>query len=327
MDDTTATAMPGEKEADNLPVSLRALADALVRASTVEQVADALVRQGLPALNACVAVLAVLDDDGTRFYSPRIAGYPEEVADAWRHFSPDAPVPIAEAVRQNRPVFLETLEQRLAYYPAGMRLPAQVGRALAAVPMRRGKVVGGLGFTFPADRSFDESQRTALQVVAELCADALEKVRRGGLGCEVLVADDEPGVLQMLDFALRYHAFTVRCAAGGEAAICAYQRHQSTVDVVLLDVQMPGLDGPQTLAELRRIDPAVRCVFMSGNVGGYTAEELLNLGAVRIVAKPFASLDGLMRVLREVARRAAASSRQHLQDPGGNASGVPASCG
>jgi two-component system, OmpR family, response regulator len=289
-------------EPGDVPASLRPLADALRRSSTVEDVADALVLFGLPALNACVAVLALLSEDGAEFYCPRIAGYPEDVADAWRRFPADSPVPIAEAVRQERPVLLESLERRLAYYPPGTKLPAQVGRALAAIPFRREDVVGGVGFTFPDDRPFSEGERVALKGAAELCAEALSRVRRGGLGREVLVVDDESTVLTMLDFALRRHAFTVRRAAGGEAAVEVYRRHRGTVAVVLLDVQMPGMDGPQTLAALREIEPEIRCVFMSGNTGRYTAEELLALGAAQILQKPF-SLDEAIRTLLEVARR------------------------
>jgi CheY-like chemotaxis protein len=44
-------------------------------------------------------------------------------------------------------------------------------------------------------------------------------------------------------------------AAGGQEALDLYQRHREAIDVVLLDVRMPGLDGPQTLAALRALNP------------------------------------------------------------------------
>jgi two-component system, OmpR family, response regulator len=285
-----------------VPDHLRPLAEQLRRSSSVEQVADALVQSGLPALGACVAVLALLSEDGSEFYCPRIAGYPDSVADAWRRFPADARLPIAEAVRDGKMVLLDSLERRLAYYPPGTQLPPQVGRALAAVPMTRGDVTGGLGFTFPDDRAFGPSEVGLLEAAAGLCAEALGRVRRGGLGCEVLVVDDEPAVLNLIDFALRYHAFTVRRAAGGEEAVRVFRRHRGTVAVALLDVQMPGMDGPQTLAALREVDPSVRCVFMSGNTGRYTAAELLARGAARVLQKPFSRLDEVMSAVREVAR-------------------------
>ncbi len=300
MGDVIGVGRPGE-EGGEVPEPLRLLANALGRADTVEQVSEALVNHGLPALGGCVAVLALLNEDGSQFYCPRIVGYPQEVADAWRRFSADAPVPIAVAVRQGGPVLLETLERRVAFYPPGYPLPEpRVGRALAAVPMRWGEIVGGLGFTFPDDRAFDAGEQAALLAVAGLCAMALGRVRRGGLGLEVLVVEDESAVLAMLDFALKCHGFAVRRATGGEAAVRFYQRHRGTVDVVLLDVQMPGMDGLQTLSALCEIDPGVRCVFMTGHAGRYTTEELLEAGAACVLAKPFASLEGLVQTLREV---------------------------
>lgn len=293
----------GEVTDDGTSGSLGALTAAFGAATTVEGVADALTKFALPALGGCAGVLALLNHDGTEFFCPRIVGYPADVVSAWRRFPADGRLPIAEAVRDGRPVLLESLERRLAYYPPGANLPPPVGRALAAVPFREGDVVGGLGVTFPDDRVFGPGALDRLEGVARLCAAALARVRRDGLGCEVLVVDDEPAVLNMLDFALRCHAFAVRRAGGGEEAVEAYRRHRDTTGLVLLDVRMPGLDGPQTLARLREIDPGVRCVFMSGHTGAYTAEQLLALGAARVLQKPFAGMDALVLALREAGRR------------------------
>lgn len=82
----------------------------------------------------------------------------------------------------------------------------------------------------------------------------------------VLVADDDPGVLTMLGCVLRRASgFSVHLAAGGEEAVEFYKQHQDTVDVVLLDVRMPGMDGHQTLAALREVNPGVRAVLMTAD--------------------------------------------------------------
>ena len=282
---------------------MRPLADALRSASTVEEIANALVSFGLPALNACVCVLALLSEDESEFFCPCIVGYPGVVANAWRRFPADAHLPISKAVRDSKSILLETLERRQAYYLPDTQLPPPVGRALAAIPLRLGEVTGALGFTFPDDRSFEEGERDALKVAAALCAEALVRVRRSGLGYEVLVVDDEPGILKMLDFALRYHAFTIRGAASGKEAIEVYQQHKKTVEVVLLDVQMPEMDGPKTLAALREINPEIGCVFMSGSTGRYSSQELLAVGGVRVLQKPFSSLDEVIQALRGMVHR------------------------
>jgi hypothetical protein len=59
--------------------------------------------------------------------------------------------------------------------------------------------------------------------------------------------------------------------------------------------------GPAVAADLRPVNPHVRCCSMSGSTGDYTAEELLALGAVHVLHKPFSSLSSLSQLLRETA--------------------------
>ena len=119
----------------------------------------------------------------------------------------------------------------------------------------------------------------------------------------LLVVEDEPALLKMLGVALRHHGFTVFLAANGAAAVELYGQHRDAIDLVLSDVQMGGLDGPQTLAALRGVNPDVRCCFMSGHPGRYMAQELLGMGAAQLFEKPFSSLTEVARVLWQVATR------------------------
>jgi CheY-like chemotaxis protein len=115
----------------------------------------------------------------------------------------------------------------------------------------------------------------------------------------ILVVDDEAAVRQVLALVLAHAGFEVWVAATGEEAVALYRRHRDAVDVVLLDVRMPGMDGQRTLAALRRLDPGVPCCFMSGDPCEYTEEELLGLGAARVFEKPL-PLREAAQVLREV---------------------------
>ncbi|VTR91974.1 histidine kinase response regulator : Response regulator with-like receiver domain protein and winged-helix dna-binding domain protein OS=Leptolyngbya sp. Heron Island J GN=N836_10960 PE=4 SV=1: Response_reg [Gemmata massiliana] len=113
----------------------------------------------------------------------------------------------------------------------------------------------------------------------------------------VLVVDDEPAITQLLALALTRAGFIVRAVNGGARAFDEYQ--SGDIDLVVIDVQMPRpWDGPRTLAALRAIDPDVRAVFMSGNTGEYTHEELLARGALRVLTKPFPRLSQLAEELR-----------------------------
>jgi DNA-binding response OmpR family regulator len=104
----------------------------------------------------------------------------------------------------------------------------------------------------------------------------------------VLVADDETRVGILLRCALRQVGFAVWLAVDGPEAVQLYQRRREQIDLVLLDVCLPGLDGPETLQAMRRIDAQVLCCFMSAYRGVCSAAELAQLGVARFFAKPFA---------------------------------------
>jgi len=116
----------------------------------------------------------------------------------------------------------------------------------------------------------------------------------------ILVVDDDLLIRTLFTTCLAGQGFEVWTAGSGAEAIEFYREHGSAIAVVLLDVRMPGLDGPHTLVRLRQLDPGVRCCFMSGDMGDYTEEDLLALGALDVVSKPF-SLTALVRRLQQVA--------------------------
>jgi CheY-like chemotaxis protein len=116
-----------------------------------------------------------------------------------------------------------------------------------------------------------------------------------------LVIDDDPMVLSLLRAVLTGEGFAVWTAATGIEGLERYRAHREQIAVVLIDVRMPGQDGPQTLAELRKHDPAVPCCFMSGFTSEYGPEELQKLGAVAFFAKPF-HIHELVQRLRQIAQ-------------------------
>jgi DNA-binding NtrC family response regulator len=118
----------------------------------------------------------------------------------------------------------------------------------------------------------------------------------------VLVADDDEYVRAMLSQALGQAGFRPLLAADGHKAVELFRRHKDEVRAVLLDVNMPGLDGPGALAETRRADLAVPCCFMTGYSDRYAAEDLMALGAVCVFTKPF-HIDDVLETLRDLCGR------------------------
>lgn len=113
----------------------------------------------------------------------------------------------------------------------------------------------------------------------------------------VLIVEDEEAVAIMLDVALRHYGFAVRLALTGKEAVELYRQHYGNIALTLSDVQMPDMDGPATIAALKKINPNLAFCFMSGSTGKYSTKELLEMGAAHVLMKPFVSLSLFTRLL------------------------------
>jgi DNA-binding NtrC family response regulator len=102
-----------------------------------------------------------------------------------------------------------------------------------------------------------------------------------------LVADDEESIRTLLNWVLQQQGFRVWLAPDGREAVQIYQEQYLAIALVLLDLDMPGLNGPETAVALQPINPAVRWCFMSGG-GNFNDEAgLSHGGALHFFAKPF----------------------------------------
>jgi CheY-like chemotaxis protein len=103
----------------------------------------------------------------------------------------------------------------------------------------------------------------------------------------IVVAEDEDDIREIASLSLELRGWQVTAVDGGEACIAAVLADPP--DAVLLDVMMPGLDGPATLAALRAEAAAhdVPIVFLTAKTQAREREHLLALGAVGVLAKPF----------------------------------------
>ena len=105
---------------------------------------------------------------------------------------------------------------------------------------------------------------------------------------KILYAEDEPDIQTVALMALEtIGGFTVRACNSGQEAIEAAAAF--TPDLVILDVMMPGMDGPATLEALRKLPNMadVDVIFMTAKVQSQEVERYLQMGAVDVIAKPF----------------------------------------
>ncbi|MDV3455450.1 response regulator [Sphingomonas sp. HF-S4] len=114
----------------------------------------------------------------------------------------------------------------------------------------------------------------------------------------VLVVDDEDKVRQLAVDALRELGYIVIQAPGGEAALSLLE-DQPRIDLLLTDVLMPGMSGPQLAAQVERARPEIRLLYMSGYPSdGIVSDGMLTDG-VALLPKPFTIAQLAARV-REV---------------------------
>jgi DNA-binding NtrC family response regulator len=119
----------------------------------------------------------------------------------------------------------------------------------------------------------------------------------------ILVVDDEPGIRRALTHVLAHAGHEVVEADSGDAALERLAAGDGHVDLVLTDLMMPGRDGLETLAELRRRDPSVPCILMTAHGSVRTAVRAMRAGAFDYVPKPFDNDDVLLTVERALEMR------------------------
>src|SRR5262245_3147037 len=146
------------------------------------------------------------------------------------------------------------------------------------------------------DRFFRKEAPVVSKMHSETQAPAEERKPKTGASEEtallipprpkILVVDDESPARALLYIGLRRANFLVAQAQSGAEAVELLCRQPDEFAIVLLDVCMPGLDGPQTLIALRAINPQVRFCFLNHAGSGYSRKELLDLGAAFVFQKP-----------------------------------------
>jgi DNA-binding NtrC family response regulator len=115
-----------------------------------------------------------------------------------------------------------------------------------------------------------------------------------------LLVDDEDLVRRALARRLRQTGINVFEAANGKDAVRLYQERRA--NLVVLDLDMPELDGEQTHQQLITFDPKVQVAYITGYVEPSREQQLRNLGAIAILEKP-CPLDALLSVVSACAPR------------------------
>jgi len=123
--------------------------------------------------------------------------------------------------------------------------------------------------------------------------------------CNVLLVDDETAFVETMAKRLTKRNLKVSKAYSGDEALQQLGKNEH-IEVVILDVKMPGMDGIETLKEIKKLRPLVEVIMLTGHATVETAIEGMKLGAHDYLMKP-CEMDVLMTKVDE----AAAKKRRH----------------
>jgi DNA-binding response OmpR family regulator len=118
----------------------------------------------------------------------------------------------------------------------------------------------------------------------------------------ILIVEDDQDVRNMLTTILESHGYTTIEAIDGDDAIRAHHAYREQIDLIVLDVVMPGKNGKEALDEITRTCPEVKAIFMSGYTGDVVIDKGIESESIDFLQKPL-SATALLAKVREVLDR------------------------
>ena len=123
----------------------------------------------------------------------------------------------------------------------------------------------------------------------------------------VLLVDDEKDFVETLAERLETRGFKVSKAFSGDECLATIRKDH--IDVVILDVLMPGKDGIETLREIKQTNPLIEIMMLTGHATIDTAIKGLHLGAYDYLNKPTETKDLVEKILRAYAKKSEQEER------------------
>jgi CheY-like chemotaxis protein len=137
----------------------------------------------------------------------------------------------------------------------------------------------------------------ASDLPAEIDTTRVENVRKGNE--TILVVDDEDYILEACEAMLIKLGYNTILVNSGEEAVEIFRSDNGSIDLIILDMVMPGMDGLTVYEHLKEIKPDVKVILSSGYSLTGVVKEILDKGCDEYIQKPF-SLSQISRITREL---------------------------
>ena len=234
---------------------LQRVTAALARARTPEDVAAAVVFEGVAALGASGGGLLVPAPDGEHITVPGVVGYGEELVGQLRAERIDAELPAATAIRTGEAIWIETQEERDSRFPELVGMEATT-LAMCAVPLLVGdRIIGALRFSFDKRKIFDDDERAFVLALAAQTAATLQRTelyeaeREAALELQRALLPGELPAIGGWDIAA-YYSPAGEQEAGGDF-YDVIELPDRRVAAVIGDVMGRGVHAAASMAQIR----------------------------------------------------------------------------
>ncbi len=127
----------------------------------------------------------------------------------------------------------------------------------------------------------------------------------------VLLVDDEDKILNLVSKIMEHYGYTTIMADCGESAIEIFRREKDLIDLVIMDLGMPGMGGQKALEELKGIDPSLKIIIASGYLVNRQLQKWIKSSASGFIAKPYRFKD-ILKKIRAVMDTAASTAAARI---------------
>lgn len=137
----------------------------------------------------------------------------------------------------------------------------------------------------------------------------------GGLRKQILVVDDDPAIGRLFKRALQPEGCTVEVVQRGEEAVKRVK--EQIYDLIFLDLVLPDMDGAQTFARIRKIDPGAHVVLMTGYPDSDLVGKAMQHGAISLLIKPV-PIGEIRKLVRNFKKRLPREALQRIRKKSAN---------
>ena len=107
----------------------------------------------------------------------------------------------------------------------------------------------------------------------------------------ILIVDDEVVILSTLENILENLGYKVSTGSNGQEAVNVYEENYQDIDLIIMDMMMPKMNGKEAIINMRKINPSCQVIMTSGFIKDADLNEVISMGLIEFIRKPYRLLE------------------------------------